>query len=122
MHQRVRVRDFNWDSLSFTGCVATTLVVHLARPAALDDPIGFTIDYDGHIDNARGLTFIDERPSAPWQMRSMGETTENHRWLATYDVPNATETPVLERALPTLTHADTRAAVGRAMARIQAKP
>ncbi|MGH7617847.1 MAG: hypothetical protein ACREPM_11510, partial [Gemmatimonadaceae bacterium] len=36
VHQRISVRDFNWDSLSFTGRVATTLV---ARRAALDSVV-----------------------------------------------------------------------------------
>src|SRR5205814_3708265 len=31
VHQRIVVRDFNWDSLSFTGSVASTLIA--LRPA-----------------------------------------------------------------------------------------
>jgi aminopeptidase N len=36
VHQRIGVRDFNWDSLSFTGSVATTLI---ARRPGLDSVI-----------------------------------------------------------------------------------
>src|SRR5690348_6265851 len=36
VHQRIAVRDFNWDSLSFKGRVATTLV---SRKPALDSVI-----------------------------------------------------------------------------------
>ena len=108
IHQRIAVRDFNWDSTSFKGSVATTLValrpnldsiildagalltirriatptgatlrqsrhgdtlvVFLAKPAAFRDTVRFTIDYDGKVDNGRGLTFIDERPHTPRQI------------------------------------------------------
>ncbi len=140
VHQRISVRDFNWDSLSFTGRVATTfvarrpamdsvildmgarlrlraitspsggslrgdrhgdtLVVHLARPAASGDTVTFTIDYDGRVDNGRGLTFIEQRPSAPRQIWSQGEAMDNHLWFPTYDFPNDKETWELEATVP----------------------
>src|SRR2546423_14331341 len=110
VHQRIIVRDFNWDSLSFTGSVSTTLialrpaldsiildagallgikhvasntgvalrtsrhgdtlVVFLSRPAPFRDTIRFTIDYDGRVQNGRGLRFIEERPHTPRQIWS----------------------------------------------------
>ncbi len=140
VHQRISVRDFNWDSLSFTGRVVTTLVarrtpmdsvildmgsrlglraitlasgaslrgdrhgdtlvVHLARSAAFGDTLGFTIDYDGRIDNGRGLTFIDPRPSTPRQIWSQGESMDNHLWFPTYDFPNDKATWELEATVP----------------------
>ncbi|HEX4684565.1 MAG TPA: M1 family aminopeptidase [Gemmatimonadaceae bacterium] len=140
VHQRITVRDFNWDSLSFIGGVATTLVarrpamdsvildmgsrlrlrtvaaasggalrgdrrgdtlvVHLARPVAMGDTVRFTIDYDGRIDNGRGLTFIDQRPSAPRQIWSQGEDMDNHFWFPTYDFPNDKATWELDATVP----------------------
>ena len=140
IHQRISVRDFNWDSLSFTGRVATTLVarrsamdsvildagaklgvragsaatggtlrtgrhgdtlvVHLAKPAAFGDTVRFTIDYDGRIDNGRGLTFIDQRPHTPRQLWSQGEDMDNHFWFPTYDFPNDKATWELDATVP----------------------
>ena len=42
-----------------TGRSRDTLVVHLARPAAMDDTVRFIVDYHAHIANGRGLTFIE---------------------------------------------------------------
>ena len=140
IHQRISVRDFNWDSLSFIGRVATTLVarrsatdsvvldagaklgiravsaamggtlrtgrhgdtlvVHLAKPAAFGDTVRFTIDYDGRIDNGRGLTFIDQRPHTPRQLWSQGEDMDNHFWFPTYDFPNDKATWELDATVP----------------------
>lgn len=140
VHQRIVVRDFNWDSLSFTGSVTTslvalrpnmdsvvldagallritrtsaaaggalrtsrhgdTLVVHLARPAAFHDSVRFTIEYNGKVENGRGLTFIDERPHTPRQIWSQGEDHDNHYWFPTYDFPNDKMTWELEATVP----------------------
>jgi aminopeptidase N len=140
IHQRIAVRDFNWDSTSFKGSVATTLValrpnldsiildagalltirriatptgatlrqsrhgdtlvVFLAKPAAFRDTVRFTIDYDGKVDNGRGLTFIDERPHTPRQIWSQGEDDNNHLWFPTYDFPNDKMTWELEATVP----------------------
>jgi aminopeptidase N len=130
VHQRIEVRDFDWDSTSFTGRVATTLivrrpgldsvildagaglavsrvagprgsalatgrhgdtlVVRLARAAAFGDTVRFTIEYHAHIENGRGLTFIqsDGRPHRPREIWSQGEAQDNHDWFPTYDFPN----------------------------------
>ncbi len=140
VHQRIALRDFDWDSLSFTGSVATTvvalrpafdsvvldaghllrmkrviddrgaalrheahgdtLVVHLAKAAAFGDTVRFTIDYDGKVDNGRGLTFIDARAHTPKQIWSQGEDHDNHFWVPTYDFPNDKETWELEATVP----------------------
>jgi aminopeptidase N len=140
VNQRISVRDFDWDSLSFRGRVVTTLVakraamdsvildmgarlalrgitsaaggtlrsdrhgdtlvVHLAKPAAFGDTMGFTIEYDARVTNGRGLTFIDERPSAPRQIWSQGEDMDNHFWFPTYDFPNDKATWDLEATVP----------------------
>ena len=140
IHQAIAVRDFNWDSTSFKGSVATTLValrpnldsiildagalldirritnvagttlrqarhgdtlvVFLATPAAFRDTVRFTIDYDGKIENGRGLTFINERPHTPRQIWSQGEDQDNHLWFPTYDFPNDKMTWELEATVP----------------------
>ena len=140
VHQRISVRDFDWDSLSFAGQVVTTLVarrpemdsvildagarlavrsvsanpggalrsdrhgdtlvVHLTRPANFGDTVRFTIDYDGRIDNGRGLTFIDQRPHTPRQIWSQGEDMDNHFWFPTYDFPNDKATWELDAVVP----------------------
>ena len=140
VHQRISVGDFNWDSLSFTGRVITTLVarrpamdsvvldagakltvrsvtgnpsgslrmdrhgdtlvVHLAKPAAFGDTVRFSIDYDGHVDNGRGLTFIEQRPHTPRQIWSQGEDMDNHFWFPTYDFPNDKATWELDATVP----------------------
>jgi aminopeptidase N len=68
--------------------VRDTLVVHLARAAGFGDTVRFTVDYDGRVDNGRGLTFIDERLHTPRQIWSQGEDMDNHLWFPTYDFPN----------------------------------
>ena len=139
VHQRIVVRDFNWDATSFTGSVATTLValrpamdsvildagallaikrvagsgaalrtarhgdtlvVFLDKPAAFGDTVHFTIDYDGKVENGRGLTYIDERPHTPRQIWSQGEDHNNHSWFPTYDFPNDKMTWELEATVP----------------------
>jgi aminopeptidase N len=140
VHQRIAVSSFNWDSTSFTGRVATTLVarrsamdsvvldagallkvrgvsstngsslrfdrvrdtlvVHLPRPVAFGDTVGFTIDYDGKVDNGRGLTFIDQRTNTPRQIWSQGEDMDNHFWFPTYDFPNDKMTWELDATVP----------------------
>jgi aminopeptidase N len=140
IHQRIAVRDFNWDSTSFKGSVATTLValrpnldsiildagalltirriatpagatlrqerhgdtlvVFLAKPAGFRDTVRFTIDYDGKVENGRGLTFVDERPHTPRQIWSQGEDQDNHLWFPTYDFPNDKMTWELEATVP----------------------
>ena len=140
IHQRISVRDFDWDSLSFVGRVTTTLVarrsamdsvvldagaklgiravsaatggslrtgrhgdtlvVHLAKPAAMGDTVRFTIDYDGRSDNGRGLTFIGQRPHTPRQLWSQGEDMDNHFWFPTYDFPNDKATWELDATVP----------------------
>jgi aminopeptidase N len=142
VHQRITVRDFNWDSTSFKGSVATTLVarradlesvtldaghllgirgigaaggrtlqfdrrgdsliVKLPSAAHFGDTLRFTIDYDGKVDNGRGLTFIQERPSlhVPRQIWSQGEDSDNHLWFPTYDFPNDKMTWELEATVP----------------------
>lgn len=140
VHQRISVGDFNWDSLSFTGRVVTTLVakrpamdsvvldagarltvrsaasvpggslrtsrhgdtlvVHLAKAAAFGDTVRFSIDYDGRIDNGRGLTFIDQRPHTPRQLWSQGEDMDNHFWFPTYDFPNDKSSWELDATVP----------------------
>src|ERR1051326_2248445 len=65
-----------------------TLVVYLTRPLAFRDTVRFTIDYNGKVENGRGLTFIDERPHTPRQIWSQGEDHDNHYWFPTYDFPN----------------------------------
>jgi aminopeptidase N len=139
VHQRIVVRDFNWDSTSFTGSIATTLVarrpamdsvvldagallgikrvagaatplrttrhgdtlvVFLSKPAAFGDTVRFSIDYDGKVENGRGLTFIDERPHTPRQIWSQGEDHDNHYWFPTYDFPNDKMTWELEATVP----------------------
>jgi aminopeptidase N len=140
VHQRIVVSNFNWDSTSFAGRVATTLVarrsnmdsvildagsllkvravssatggtlrygqqrdtlvVYLPKPAAFGDTIRFTVDYDGRVNNGRGLTFIDERPHTPRQIWSQGEDMDNHFWFPTYDFPNDKMTWELDATVP----------------------
>ena len=128
VHQRISVRDFDWDSTSFKGSVTTTLValrpgldsvildargaalrssrhgdtlvVFLAKPAAFRDTVRFTIDYDGKVDNGQGLTFIAQGAHAPRQIWSQGEDHDNHYWFPTYDFPNDKMTWELEAAVP----------------------
>ena len=130
VHQRIELRDFNWDSTSFAGRVTTTLValrpamdsvlldagallrvtaardaagtplatqpygdtlvVRLPRPAAFGDSVRFTLDYQGRVQNGRGLTFLrpEGRPHRPLQLWSQGEAQNNHDWFPTYDFPN----------------------------------
>lgn len=142
VHQKIEVRDFNWDSTSFEGRVTTTvvsrapgldslvldaghllvirdvkaedgtslatarhgdtLVVRLPHPAAFGDTLTFTIRYDGHVDNGRGLTFIepDGRPHRPRQIWSQGEAMDNHYWFPTYDFPNDKESWEMVATVP----------------------
>ena len=140
VHQRIALRDFDWDSTSFKGSVATTLValrpaldsvvldagallgvrtvkdargtplrtarhgdtlvVFLARPAAFRETVRFTIDYDGKVENGRGLTYIEQRPHTPRQIWSQGEDMDNHFWFPTYDFPNDKMTWELEATVP----------------------
>ncbi len=152
VHQRIEVRDFDWDSTSFEGRVSTTLVslrprldslildagsllgirsvtgdagygatgraapgggagarasdarppafafdhrgdtlvIRLPGPVGFGDTIRFAIDYDGKVENGRGLTFIESegRPHRPRQIWSQGEDDNNHDWFPTYDFPN----------------------------------
>ena len=73
-----------------TGRSRDTLVVHLARPAAMDDTVRFIVDYHAHIANGRGLTFIEPegRSHRPQQIWSQGEAQDNHYWFPTYDFPD----------------------------------
>ena len=140
VHERIAVSNFNWDSTSFTGRVAVTLVarrspmdsvildagellrvksvtgggnaalrtsrqrdtlvVFLATSAAFGDTVRFTIDYDGKVNNGRGLTFINERPHTPRQIWSQGEDMDNHLWFPTYDFPNDKMTWELDATVP----------------------
>src|ERR1043166_9246660 len=140
VHERIAVSNFNWDSTSFTGRVAVTLVarrspmdsvildagellrvksvtgggnaalrtsrqrdtlvVFLATSAAFGDTVRFTIDYDGKVNNGRGLTFINERPHTPRQIWSQGEDMDNHFWFPTYDFPNDKMTWELDATVP----------------------
>jgi aminopeptidase N len=77
-----------------------TLVVYLAKPAAFGDTVRFTVDYDGKVENGRGLTFIDERPHTPRQIWSQGEDHDNHYWFPTYDFPNDKMTWEVEATIP----------------------
>ena len=140
VHQRIMVRDFNWDSTSFSGNVGSTvvvlrpsldsvvldaghrlvigrvidergdalrhaahgdtLVVYLERPAAFGDTVRFAIDYDGRIDNGKGLTFITERAHTPRQIWSQGEDHNSHYWFPTYDFPNDKMSWELDATVP----------------------
>ncbi len=65
-------------------------MVRLPRPAGFGDTVRFDIDYDGKVENGRGLTFIESegRPHRPRQIWSQGEDDNNHDWFPTYDFPN----------------------------------
>jgi aminopeptidase N len=68
-----------------------SLVVRLARPAALRDTVRFTVRYRGHIKQGRGLYFFKEepgRPHRPQQVYSGGGTDGNPRWIPTYGPPH----------------------------------
>jgi aminopeptidase N len=77
-------------TLEFTH-VRDTLVVRLPRPLRIGDSITFTVDYQGHVKNGAGLTFIEADsgdPPRPQQIWSQGEADNNHHWFPTYDFPN----------------------------------
>src|SRR5215469_1908102 len=80
-----------------------TLIVHLARAAAMGDTVRFIIDYHAHIENGRGLTFIEPegRTHRPQQIWSQGESQDNHYWFPTYDFPNDKMTWEVLATVPT---------------------
>ena len=80
-----------------------TLVVHLARAAAMGDTVRFSIDYRAHIENGRGLTFIEPegRTHRPQQIWSQGEAQDNHYWFPTYDFPDDKMTWEVVATVPT---------------------
>ncbi|MBX6330606.1 MAG: HEAT repeat domain-containing protein, partial [Gemmatimonadaceae bacterium] len=54
------------------------------------DTVRFTLDYQGRVQNGRGLTFLrpEGRPHRALQLWSQGEAQNNHDWFPTYDFPN----------------------------------
>jgi aminopeptidase N len=71
--------------------VRDSLIVYLERDRTLGDTVRFTVEYQGRVQNGRGLTFIaaDSLPPArPRQLWSQGEAMDNHLWFPTYDFPN----------------------------------
>ena len=86
-----------------TGRSRDTLVVHLARPAAIGDTVRFVVDYRAHIANGRGLTFIEPegRSHRPQQIWSQGEAQDNHYWFPTYDFPDDKMTWEVVATVPT---------------------
>jgi aminopeptidase N len=68
-----------------------SLVVRLARPAAVGDSVRFTVDYHGRIAQGRGLYFFKEEPGRahrPQQVYTGGGTDGNPRWIPTYGAPH----------------------------------
>src|SRR6266550_4039035 len=112
VHQRIEVRNFDWDSTSRdvdargtslrSAAHGDTLVVYPARPLAFHDTLRFSIDYHARIDNGRGLTFIEPegREHRPQQIWSQGEDHNNHFWFPTYDFPNDKMTWELAATVP----------------------
>src|SRR5881628_132044 len=101
VHQRIEVRNFDWDSTSLDGRVTTTLV---ARRPGLDSVIldagkRFVVS---RVVDARGLTFIEPegREHRPQQIWSQGEDHNNHFWFPTYDFPNDKMTWELAATVP----------------------
>ena len=80
-----------------------TLVVHLGHSAAMGDTVRFTLEYRAHIQNGRGLTFIqpEGRSHRPQQVWSQGEAQDNHYWFPTYDFPDDKMTWEVVATVPT---------------------
>src|SRR6266571_5162018 len=125
IHQRIAVRNFDWDSTSLDGRVTTTLVAlrpgldsvildagkrlevrrvadakgTALRTAARGDTL---VVYPARPDNGRGLTFIqpEGREHRPQQIWSQGEDHDNHFWFPTYDFPNDKMTWELAATVP----------------------